>query len=123
MIVVAQSSASTATPEQVDQTRIKYGFGLVVLSLLLVAGLFLFVPYDVEWNSPADVATGMGSVTTNIGTLGGFYFGHQAGSSGKERAEASREHSETMVRSALAHLDSETANQIIADAQRTPKGS
>jgi hypothetical protein len=98
----------------------RYGFWLILFSLVLVSGLFVFVAWTVVWDEPTDIATGLASVTTLFGTLVGFYFGHQVGSSGKERAEASRERSDAVAKAALAHLDPEKTEDLQRIIQGLP---
>ena len=67
---------------------------------------------EVPFRGVADVHTGLGAVTTLFGTLVGFFFGHQAGSSGREKAEAARKHSDAVAKAALAHLDVSKVDDI-----------
>jgi len=98
----------------------RYGFWLILISLLLISGLFVFVVLatKVEFHGVADIHTGLGAVTTLFGTLVGFFFGHQAGSSGKEKAEAARKHSDAVAKAALAHLDDSKVDDMVDDIQR-----
>lgn len=98
--------------EEPDKRRMRYGYWLILISLFLISGLFVLVIQDVTFKSPADIATGLGAVTTLFGTLVGFYFGHQAGSSGKEKAEDARKHSDAVAKAALAHLDVSKVDDI-----------
>jgi hypothetical protein len=106
------TKASKDASREADETRMRYGFWLILISLFLISGLFVLVAYEVPFDDPTDIATGLPAVTTLFGTLVGFYFGHQAGSSGKERAEASRRQSEAVARAALAHIDPTKSEQV-----------
>jgi phage tail tape-measure protein len=69
----------------VDELRIKYGFWIVVIGLLVIGAVFgLSVS---KWAAAADVATAAGPVTSVIGTLVGAFFGVQLGAAGKDKAE------------------------------------
>ena len=98
----------------------RYGFWLILISLLLISGLFVFVVWlrEVPFRGVADVHTGLGTVTTLFGTLVGLFFGHQAGSSGREKAEAARKHSDAVANAALAHLDDSKVDDMVDDIQR-----
>jgi protein-S-isoprenylcysteine O-methyltransferase Ste14 len=76
-----------------DQLRIKYGFWIVFLGLVVAAAVFFGAIF--HWTAAADVATAVGSVTGVIGTVVGAFFGIQAGSEGKEQVEAARVRAET----------------------------
>jgi hypothetical protein len=102
-----------ARANQLDRARMRYGFWLIVFSLVLISGLFVFVGRGVLWDEPSDIPTGLGSLTTLFGTLVGFYFGHQAGASGKEKAEASRERSDAEAKATLLHIDPEQRQRVI----------
>jgi hypothetical protein len=104
---------SNEASEQLDRARIRYGFWLILFSLVLISGLFLLVADDVPMDEPGDVPAVLGSLTTLYGVLVGFFFGHAAGSSGKERAEASRERSDAVAKAALAHIDPAKRKQVM----------
>jgi hypothetical protein len=101
---------------QLDRVRMRYGFLLILITLALSSGLFVFVGRGVVWDEPSDIPTGLGALTTLFGTLVGLYFGHQAGSSGKEQAEASRERSDAVAKAALIHIDPATRQQVMETA-------
>ena len=84
-------------PEQVDEPRIKYGFQIIRLATILIAAIFWLVyviPIVLGNQAPSELSTALTAVTGTIGTLVGFFFGHQAGASGKEKAETARADSE-----------------------------
>jgi ABC-type nickel/cobalt efflux system permease component RcnA len=80
------------TAFQTDQLRIKYGFRIVIIGLVLVAVVFLAA--IVKWTTASDVAAAVSSVTGVVGTIIGAFFGVQVGSAGKEKAEAARAEAE-----------------------------
>ncbi len=82
----------------------------------LVGSLFFS---RVELTGAADIGTALGAVTTLFGTFIGFYFGHQAGSSGKERAEDSHRRSEAVASAALAHVDPTEREKVMGHVQPT----
>jgi hypothetical protein len=75
--------------ELVDNTRIKYGFGLIIIGFVVV--LIVFGVAASKWNTAADVVAVIGSVTGVVGTIVSAFFGIHAGAAGKERVEAQRD--------------------------------
>jgi hypothetical protein len=67
----------------------RYGYRLVLISLFVVAGIFV-ITYgaSILWleEVASELHAPMSSVTGVIGTLVGAFFGHQLGAAGKERA-------------------------------------
>ena len=123
---MTEGSNSTNTyKEAEDEMRMKYGFWLILIALGLISALFVFVVViaDLSLTNPADIATALGAVTTLFGTLLGFFFGHQAGSSGKERAENSRRRSETVANMALAHIDPAERKKVMEYLRPISNGS
>jgi hypothetical protein len=66
-----------------------------------------------RFTGAADVTAVVGSVAAVIGTIVGAFFGVQAGSSGKETAEAGRAQAENAARTALAMLEPEQAAKVL----------
>ena len=83
----------TAEVERFESMRLKYGFWLLVVSIVLVSLIFsaAAVILGDRFDSPAAVLSLISTVTTLIGTLVGFYFGAQIGASGYARAEVHRQ--------------------------------
>ena len=79
--------------EDFEIKRLKYGFLLLVITIILVSVIFFgaAIMLGDKFDSPAAVLSLISSVTTLIGSLVGFYFGAQVGSSGYARAEAHRQ--------------------------------
>ena len=77
------------TSEPVEYLWMRYGYRLVLISLFVVAGIFV-ITYGVSilWleEVASELHAPMSSVTGVIGTLVGAFFGHQLGAAGKERA-------------------------------------
>ena len=104
------SGNGNGTANQTEQLRIRYGFWTVLVGLLIVAGVF--VGAILTWKGAADVATGVGSVTTVIGTIDGAFFGVQAGSAGKEQAEAARQKAEFNAVTLAKYVPIELAERV-----------
>jgi hypothetical protein len=66
-----------------------------------------------RFTAAAGVTAVVGSVATVVGTIVGAFFGVQAGSSGKEAAEAGRALAESTARKALAKLDPREAADLM----------
>jgi amino acid transporter len=81
-----------AQSAKADQTRTYLGFLVIVIALVIV--VIVFLAGVGKLTASADVATAVGSVTTVIGTLVGFFFGNSAGSAGKEKAETARQNAQ-----------------------------
>jgi hypothetical protein len=95
-----------------DQLRIKYGFWVAVIGLLVVAGVFIVAV--LRWNTAADVTTVVGSVTGVVGTVVGAFFGLNVGAAGKEKAEAERKEAESTALRLAAALPPNEAARIMA---------
>jgi hypothetical protein len=78
-------SSVKKTNGSTDDEKIKLGFWVVIIGMVLAAVLFLAAMY--KYTSASDVATSIGPVTTLIGTLSGAFFGQQIGSAGKDKAQ------------------------------------
>jgi amino acid transporter len=83
-----------------DQTRTYLGALVIVIALVIV--VIVFLAGVGKLTASADVATALGSVTTVIGTLVGFFFGNSAGSAGKEKAETARRDTERKLNRVVA---------------------
>ncbi len=94
-----------------DLARIKYGAWLIGVAFVLL-GVVFGVAVS-QFTSAADVTAAVGSVATVVGTIIGAFFGVQAGSSGKETAEAGRAQAERASRLALAKLDPQDAAEVM----------
>lgn len=88
-----------------DAPRRQDGFSVVALGIVSVAVAFLFSAW--KWNSAAEVATAVGSITGVIGTLVGAYFGVQVGSDGKQKSEQRRDQAENRLREMRGVLSTE----------------
>ena len=102
--------------ERFELTRLKYGFWLLMTSIIVVSLIFTAAAIVLgdRLDSPAAVISLISTVTTLIGTLVGFYFGAQIGSSGYARAEAHRQET--------TRLSQQTAQRAI-DAVRNGSSS
>ncbi len=96
--------------QQVDRMRIRYGFWIILAGFTLVA--FISVVSIFRWEDVTNVATVIGATTSLVGTVVGSFLGVQVGSAGTERAEADRQRSEAVARTALSMLPPEVAKQI-----------
>jgi hypothetical protein len=101
-----QNPASSA-----DLARIKYGAWLIGVAFVLLGVVFGIAVS--QFTNAADVTAAVGSVATVVGTIIGAFFGIQAGSSGKEAAEAGRAQAERASRLALAKLDPQDAADVM----------
>ena len=72
-----------------DILRLKYGFWVVIIGMLVVC--LIFVVSILRWSLAADVASAVGAAAGVIGTIVGAFFGVQVGSAGKEMLEAQRD--------------------------------
>jgi len=77
--------------------------------------------------SHAEVVAIVGLFTSVTGTLVGAFFGLQFGAAGAEHerrnrqaAEESRQRAEEVTRMALAHLDPDTAKEVLSASQERP---
>jgi len=111
--------AENGKTDGADLLRITYGFRVVVIGLLMIAGAF--VAAVLIWkHSAADVTTVMGSITGVVGTVVGAFFGVHVGSEGKEKAEQARQTAEKTALLLAAHLDPRVASRILAEAGLMP---
>jgi hypothetical protein len=110
---MTQASAIQNPASSADLARIKYGAWLIGVAFVLL-GVVFGVAVS-QFTSAADVTAAVGSVATVVGTIIGAFFGVQAGSSGKEAAEAGRAHAERVSRLALAKLDPQDAADVIRE--------
>ena len=94
---------SDAQAAKADQMRTYLGFSVIVIALVIV--VIVFLASVGKLTASTDVATAIGSVTTVIGTLVGFFFGNSAGSAGKEQAQTARDNAEKKLRSAAANRE------------------
>ena len=96
-----------AQAAKADQTRTLLGFLVIIAALLMV--VIVFGTAVSKLTASADVTTAVGSVTTVIGTLVGFFFGNSAGSAGKEKADTARRDTERKL------------NRVVADREDLDK--
>ncbi len=102
--------------EEVDRLRLRYGFWIIMSGFALIA--FITVISIFRWAEVTNVATVVGAVSSLVGTVVGTFFGVQVGGAGKEKAEAARERSEELTRSALSMLPPETARRLRSETER-----
>ncbi len=107
---------TTAAVEEIDRLRLRYGFWIIIIGFALVA--FITIISIFRWAEVTSVATVVGAVASLVGTVVGAFFGVQAGGVGKERAEAARERSEEVTRTALSMLPPEAAEQLRSEMNR-----
>jgi hypothetical protein len=103
--------AENGTASQTDQMRIKYGFWIVILGLVLVTVVFLVAMK--KYAAASEVTGVVGSVTGVVGTIIGAFFGVQVGSAGKEKAETARTQAEDKVVRLAAALSPNEAKSIL----------
>jgi hypothetical protein len=75
--------AEEASNVPVDGLRVKYGFFIVLIGLLVVLTVFIIAILRLE--NASDATAVIGAVTGVIGTLVGTFFGIHVGSEGKEK--------------------------------------
>jgi hypothetical protein len=102
--------------EEVDRLRLRYGFWIIISGFALVFLITLISTF--RWAEVTSVATVVGAVASLVGTVVGAFFGVQVGGAGKEKAEAARERSEEVTRSALSMLPPESAEQLRSEMNR-----
>ena len=105
-----------ATAEEIDRLRLRYGFWIIISGFALVFLITLISTF--RWAEVTSVATVVGAVASLVGTVVGAFFGVQVGGAGKERAEAARERSEEVTRTALSMLPPESAEQLRSEMDR-----
>ena len=109
-------TTTTAAVEEIDPLRLRYGFWIIITGFALVA--FITMISIFRWAEVTSVATVVGAVVSLVGTVVGAFFGVQVGGVGKERAEAARERSEELTRTALSMLPPEAAEQLRLEMNR-----
>ncbi len=76
----------------IDKIRLKYGFWVIIIGFILVAGIFIVA--TLKWQEASDVTAVVGAFTGLIGTVVGAFFGAQIGTAGKEKVERERKEAE-----------------------------
>jgi hypothetical protein len=109
-------TTTTSAAEEIDRLRLRYGFWIIISGFALVFLITLISSF--RWAEVTSVATVVGAVASLVGTVVGAFFGVQAGGAGKERAEAARERSEEVTRTALSMLPPESAEQLRSEMNR-----
>ncbi len=104
---MAENTASSRT----DELRLKYGFWIVALGLIVIAAAFTAA--ILKWPTASDVATVVGSITGVVGTVIGAFFGVHIGSAGKERAEAAQDKAEKVALRLAGALHPDVAERIM----------
>jgi hypothetical protein len=107
---------TTTAVEEIDRLRLRYGFWIIITGFALVAIITMLSIF--RWAEVTSVATVVGAVASLVGTVVGAFFGVQVGGVGKERAEAARERSEELTRTALSMLPPEAAEQLRLEMNR-----
>jgi hypothetical protein len=79
----------------INNTSLRYAFWVVLTGIGAVVLLALFAM--TRWTTATDVAAVISSGAAVVGTIVGAYFGVQAGSAGKEKAEEQRDRAELRV--------------------------
>jgi hypothetical protein len=116
LVDMQQRPTPTVTAEEIDRLRLRYGFWIIISGFALVFLITLISTF--RWEEVTSVATVVGAVASLVGTVVGAFFGVQVGGAGKERAEAARERSEEVTRSALSMLPPESAEQLRSEMNR-----
>lgn len=97
------------------------GFWIVIAGLVAVAAVFVIAVE--KYSSAADASTVLGAVTGAIGALVGAFFGVQAGSAGKDKADAARDDAqEKLVALLAAHAHSPEKTKLLLDKFAVVKG-
>jgi len=99
-----------AIKNSAEGMRVKYGFWVVILGLLVVSIIFIAAIY--RWQNTQDVTTAVGVVTGIIGTLVGTFFGIHVGADGKEEIMAEHRNSENTARLLAGNLDPEKFEEL-----------
>jgi hypothetical protein len=102
-----------SSASQSECLRIRFGFWIVTLGLVLVVVVFLAAM--ARWTAASDVAAAVGSVTGVIGTIIGAFFGVQVGSAGKEKAETARAEAERKALRLAAAMPPDVASKVLAE--------
>ena len=116
LVDMQERPTPTATAEEIDRLRLRYGFWIIISGFALVFLITLISSF--RWAEVTSVATVVGAVASLVGTVVGAFFGVQVGGAGKERAEAARERSEEVTRTALSMLPPESAEQLRSEMNR-----
>ena len=103
--------SSNSSKSNAGQSQTKYGFGIVVIGLILVG--FIFGIAVLRWTSASDVSTVVSAATGVIGTLVGAFFGVQLGSAGKDKSDAARQTAENKALHFAAALEPSKAQQVM----------
>jgi hypothetical protein len=98
-----------------ERLRIHYAFLAAIIGLLLSFILVIFLVHhrEPEIRTPAAVVGIVGLFTSVSGTIVGLFFGFHIGSAGIEHERRSRRSSEELARVALAHLNPDTAKELL----------
>ena len=108
--------AESASNDPVDGLRVKYGFYIVLIGLLVVLAVFVIAILKVD--NASDATAVIGAVTGVIGTLVGTFFGIHVGSEGKEKAMAERKDAENFARHLAGHLDPEDYQNVLKQIEK-----
>lgn len=112
-----------------ERLRIHHAFWLSLFGLGLAAALTVFLVFyaGTKVDTSAEVVAIVGLFTSVTGTLVGAFFGLQIGAVGaeherrsRETAEERRQSAEEVTRIALAHLNPDTAKQVLSAVQERP---
>jgi hypothetical protein len=111
-----KESVNMGTPETTEevkdeQWKYQYGFWVIIAGFVLVAGVF--VAAIMKWAKAADVTMAVGSITGFVGTAVGAYFGFNAGSAGKGKAESRASKAEERVMHLAGMLEPAVAKGIL----------
>jgi len=119
------------TTDKIDNERLRihHAFWLSIFGLGLAAALavFLVVKAGTKVDTSAEVVAIVGLFTSVTGTLVGAFFGLQIGAAGAEherrsrqKAEESRQRAEEATRIVLAHLNPDTAKEVVSSLREHP---
>src|SRR4030095_5464319 len=112
-----------------ERLRIHHAFWLSLFGLGLAAALTVFLVFHSKpkVDTSAEVVAIVGLFTSVTGTLVGAFFGMQIGAAGAEHerrsrqaAEENRQRAEEVTRRALAHLNPDTAKEVLSAPQERP---
>jgi hypothetical protein len=104
-----------------DLARIKYGAGLILAAFILLALVFAFAVW--QFDTAQDVSAAVGVVAGVVGTIIGAFFGVQAGSAGREAAEAGRARAEDAARTALAMMDPDVGRRVASELRERSRST
>jgi hypothetical protein len=94
------------------------GLIAVCAGLLAVAGVAV-TAMALSSSDPSHVATIATSAIGVIGSVVGAYFGVRVGAAGREKTEAARQAEAARAQTLAAHLDPQTAQSALAQAEAT----